>query len=249
MNAVKRVMLAMLAVVSAHLTAARASTNIVEKALADYDKVQTVSCEIRRTVESGAGRETFLSRVYFQRPDRLHVDNIAPLRRRIVADGTNFFSHVDGAPKGFSRPVSKLDAEHIISLRKVPGTAMDHLLRLKGLSPKHLESSPELPLRQAFQTDKTFAVVSGDNTGRIVRIELFPDASMKEKTAQVEYSDFVEVLTGVWIPTRHKTTAKFGNTTGTETVRIDNLSVNEPIAQTLFAPSAFFKDVRFVDTY
>lgn len=227
------------------------ATNVVEKALASYDSVQTVSCEVRRTVESAASRDsvTFLSRVYFQRPDRLHVDNVAPQRRRIVADGTNFFSHIAGARKGFSRPITDLDAEHQVSLRKVPGTPMDHLLRLKGIEARDLAPLPAFPVRQGFETGNAFAVVSEDATGRVARIEFFRDSTMKERTAAADYSAFVEGATGVWFPTRHKTTVTMNGVTSTESVSMYSLSVNEPVAQSLFIAAPFFKGVEFVDNY
>ena len=57
-----------------------------------------------------------LSRVYYQRPDRLHVENFSPVKRHIVSDGTVFRSYTEGAPQGFSRPVAELNEEMLRNL-------------------------------------------------------------------------------------------------------------------------------------
>ena len=96
----------------------RAET-VAEQLIAGYERVQSVSCEIRRDMETSARKMRWLSRVYFQRPDRLHVDNSAPLPRRIVADGTNFFSYAEGDRKGFSRPIAQLDTDMLVKKIRV----------------------------------------------------------------------------------------------------------------------------------
>lgn len=51
-----------------------------ERVLAAYDAVQTLSCEIRRDTPLPDGQVLrMLSRVYYQRPDRLHVENFSPV--------------------------------------------------------------------------------------------------------------------------------------------------------------------------
>ena len=57
----------------------RAET-VRERLLKSYDAVQTLSCEIRRDTPLPDGQTLrMLSRVYFQRPDRLHVENSSPV--------------------------------------------------------------------------------------------------------------------------------------------------------------------------
>lgn len=124
-------------------TAACAET-LVAKLIKDYEAVQTLTCDLRRDNESGPDKMRFLSRIYYARPDRLHVENSAPIERTIISDGTNFYSYIQGDPKGFSRPVSQLDAEMLRSLRKVPGTAMDHLLRLENVPETELPATAQL---------------------------------------------------------------------------------------------------------
>ena len=54
--------------------------SVLERVLKSYDAVQTLSCEIRRDTPLPDGQTLrMLSRVYFQRPDRLHVENSSPV--------------------------------------------------------------------------------------------------------------------------------------------------------------------------
>ncbi len=224
------------------------AATLVESLLECYDPIQTVVCEVRRDAESSGNKARTLSRVYFQRPDRLHVENTTPWTRRIVADGTNFFSYVDGETKGFSRPIARLDQDMLISLRKVPGTAMDHLLRLKGLTETNLPPTVDFPVRRAYDTGKMTAALSMDTSNRLARIEFFADRDMKQKTAQTDYSNFTEVLPGIWLARLHQTVVWMGGTESRETSRFDNLTVNQPVAPTLFNVSLFFKKVDFAST-
>ncbi|MFH0952866.1 MAG: hypothetical protein V1873_00900 [Verrucomicrobiota bacterium] len=238
----------LMAMVSLLAAAARAET-LADRLLASYDPVQSVTCEIRKDMEAQAGAMRMLSRVYYQKPDRLNVDQAAPVPRRIVADGKTFYSYIDGDAKGFSRLIEKLSDEMIINLRKVPGTAMDHLLKLRGVAEKDLDGTPEFPVRKGYETAKVFVVLSLDATGRLARVEFFTSPEMKDKTGQYDYSAFREVLPGVWIPCLHQGTFRIAGSESKETSRVDNLSVNQPIAPSLFDPGPFFKGVEFVDEF
>jgi len=225
------------------------SQTLAERILASYDPVQSVSCEIRKDSEAGGKTMRMLSRVYYEKPDRLHVDQPAPIPRRIVVDGKTFYSYIDGDPKGFSRPVEKLNEEMLINLRKVPGTAMDHLMKLKGIAETNMEPTVEFMERKGYDTGKLFVVLSMDATGRLARIEYFPSPAMKETTLQCDYSDFLQVAGGVWVPCLHRAVLKVGGVESKETTRVDNLSINKPIPSNLFVAGPFFKDVDFVDSF
>ncbi|MFC1497151.1 outer membrane lipoprotein carrier protein LolA [Verrucomicrobiota bacterium] len=222
---------------------------LVDKLLKSYEQIITVTCEVRRTTKSSAGKARFLSRVYYKKPDCIHIDNITPLKRRIVADGSRFYSYIEGDPKGFSRTVDKLNDKMLISLRKVPGTAMDHLLRLKETAEETLKPEQNFPVKKGYQADKNFVVLSLDAKGRLARIEFFNSSEMRNKTAQYDYSNFNEVLPDLWIPCLHHATARIGDIESEETVRITNLTANKPIAKSLFIAAPFFKKVEFVDNF
>lgn len=227
---------------------ARAET-LAQRWMASYDGVTSVVCQVRKETTSPAGSMRTLSRVYYNKPDRLHVENVAPIKRRIVSDGRTFYSYIEGDPKGFSRPVSELDDEMLIQLRKVPGTAMDHLMRLRDAAERRLEGTPEYPERLVYRHDRQWVVFSADPTGRLALIEFFDDETLSHKVAEYRYDLFREVLPGVWIPLRHEAWLDSGGVITRETTNLDHIEVNGPIAETLFTPGLFFKDVKFVDTF
>ena len=235
--------------VVAMLSNRASAQTLAERILASYDPVKSLSCEIRKDGEAGGRTMRMLSRVYYEKPDRLHVDQPAPIPRRIVADGTTFYSYIEGDPKGFSRPIEKLNEEMLINLRKVPGTPMDHLARLKGVAETNLAATAEFPERKGYDAGKVFVVLSMDTTGRLARIEFFATPQMKDKTAQYDYSEFQQVAGSVWIPCLQQGILNNAGVEARETVRVDNLSVNKPIPQNLFVAGPFFQNVEFVDSF
>ena len=225
-------------------TSLRAET-LVDRLLASYDGVQSMQGEIRKETKSGSMEIRRLSRVYFARPDRLHVETFSPIKRRIVADGQTLFSFMEGDPKGFSRPVSELDEDWLISLRQVPGTPMDQLLRLKGLPEEELPGTGAAPLRRGYATPKVYVVLEVGAEGRLQAIDFFTAPDRTNRTARFEYSAYTELAPGLWFPLLHKAFMQQGEKTSEETTRISQPAVNQPIAESLFQPAPFFKDVKF----
>lgn len=223
---------------------------LVERLCAEYERIETITCEIRKTTVGGGRTVRMLSRVFYKKPDHIHVDNVAPAKRRIIADGKKFYYHEQGVSRGFSRPIAELTEEWLVSLRNIPGTPMEHLLRLKGTPETPLPATEEFPLRRGYQTEKLFVVLSCDNDGKLVRIEFFKSPEMKEKTAQYDYSVFQKAVDNCWISCLQKAVVFLpGDEDVTETRRIDNLEVNKPIADMMFRVDIFFKDVDFVDEF
>lgn len=220
--------------------------NLVERLLAPYDAVESLSCDVRKDTVSSEGRVRMLSRVYYQRPDRIHVENHAPARRRIIADGDQLYYHIEGHPRGFSRPIDELDDNWLSSVRKVPGTAMDHLFRLRGIDEIPLEPTDDFPVRRGYDAGRNYVVLSLDDRGRLAQIEFFASRDMDRMTARAEYSSFEEVLDGVWIPTLHSTQLDMEGIETRETSRFSNISVNEPIPEHLFDEAPFFRNVEWV---
>lgn len=225
------------------------ASTLVDQLITGYETIQSVSCEVRRDAESGNQKVRALSRVFFQKPDKLHVDNVTPLPRRIVCDGITFFSYVDGDPKGYSRPVSKLEDDMLFSLRKVPATAMDHLLRLRGMAETNLPATSAYPIRKGYDTGKLFAVLSLDQSNRLARIEMFTASDLKQAIARIDYSNFTEASPGIWLSSLHQSTMWMGGAESEETTRFDHLATNQPIAQDLFNPSLYFKNIEFVPSF
>ena len=231
------------------VSGALAEATLVDQLLAQYERIESVTCDLRRDVRQGEQTMRWLSRIEFQRPDRLHVENHAPLPRRIVSDGTTLFQHNQGQPRGFRRPVDELNAAMLNSLRRVPGTAMEHLARLRGLPEIELEGEGDYPVRRAYETPQIYAVLHADADGRLGRLELFDADDRSQLTGALDFSAFVEVLDGVWIPMRHETRFQVGDVIVRETVRLSQYEVNAPIAPERFDPAVHFDEVEWVDDF
>ena len=220
---------------------------LVDRLLASYDGVQSLQAEIRKDTKAGGMDMRKLSRVYFARPDRLHVETFSPVNRRIVADGTNLFSFLEGDPKGFSRAVTQLDPDWLISLRQVPGTPMEQLLRLRGLPEQELPATEAAPIRRGYAAAKTYVVLEAGAEGRLNAVEFYTGADLAQRTARFDYLAYTELAPGVWIPLLHKARLLQGGMDSEETTRVSGAVVNQPVPDGLFLPAAFFQGVEFTD--
>ena len=152
-------------------------------------------------------------------------------------------------PKGFSCPLARLEGEWSIMQKSVPGSAMEHLLRLQGVPETPLDGVSGYPVRRGYARERVFVVLACDAEGRLARIEFYKTPDMKNLTALVEYSDFRKVTDTCWLAGLQQGTAYFGANMVRETRRFDNLVINKPIAAGLFDAAAFFPKVDFVDDF
>lgn len=229
--------------------AARGET-VLERVRKPYESIQSLSCEIRRDTPLPDGQVLrMLSRVYYQRPDRLHVENFSPVKRRIVSDGTVFRSFTEGAPKGFSRPVAELNDEMLRNLRMVPGSAANMLDLLAETAEVPLEPTADYPVRAGYDNGKSFAVLNLDEKGRLARFEIYGSAAMTDLQTRTDFSAFQEVVPGVWIACLQQSKIMVQGMERTETTRVDNLAANGEIPASLFEAGAFFPGVEFVDSF
>ena len=223
---------------------------VLETILKSYDAIQTMSCEIRRDTPLPDGQTLrMLSRVYYQRPDKLHVENFSPVKRRIISDGTVFRSYAEGAPQGFSRPVAELSEEMMRNLRMVPGSAANLLEVLAGSAETPLEPTAEFPVRVGVDNGKSFAVLNLDDKGRLARLEIFSSSAMTDLISRNDFSAFQEVVPGVWIACLQQARLTFEGVDRTETTRVDNVVANGEIPAALFDSTPFFKGVQWVDDF
>lgn len=237
------------AVAFAMLAVKLRAESIVERLIASYDAVESVQVEVRRDTQGPGGSSRRLSRVFFQRPDRLHVEAVTPPRRRIVADGEMFYSYIEGDPKGYAVPIMKLDGDWLISLRQVPGTPMDHLLRVRGFQEEPLSATEAFPTRVGIRAQTRYVVLNLDSAGRLARVEFYTDSSMASLVARYEYENFQEALPGVWFPMLQKAGLQLPDRQeSVETTRLSNLAVNQPIPAPLFRHDTFFTGVVFTDS-
>lgn len=222
---------------------------LVDELLESYVAIETVSCEVRRTSEIGGKKIRSLSRVHYQRPDRINVYSRVPIQRRHVADGERMYYYVEGDPKGFSRPIADLDKDWLFSLRQVPGTAMKHLLEIGDAEEDELAPADDYPIRRGYATGKPYIVLCCDGNGRLARVEYYQSADMKDRILKSEYKNFFEPIEDVWIARLHQSEFNMHGIAKTETVQFINMIVNQPIAKKLFDPSLYFKDVEFVEDF
>ena len=222
----------------------------VDRLLNEYGKIETVTCQIRRTKVGAAGKMKFLSRVYYTNENQLHAEGIAPIKRRTIADGQRLYQYVEGDPKGFSRPIKDLSEQMSISLHLVPGTAMDHLLRLKGTTENVLSATKKQVKRIGIQTDTNYVILQFDAKDRLTGIGFYKTEAMKDLLANYTYSNFNEAVPGAWVPFTHEATVENERMSFKETVKVDRFIANAPIAESLFIASSFFdKDIDFVDEF
>jgi len=241
--------LLMVSVVLCTFSPVQADT-LVARLLASYEKIQTVTCDIRRDIGNKDGEMRWLSRVYYARPDRLHVENFAPLPRRIIADGQSLFQHNEGQPRGFRQYIDQLNEVMLLNVRKVPGTAMEHLFRISDAPEEKMEDGEgPYPIRRGYATPGLFVVLFADVEGRLGRIELREAKKRDKVTAQIDFESFEEVMDGVWIPMLHRGEYVLGDVTSTEVIRITNYKANEPIEAKQFDAPGFFTNVEWTSNF
>lgn len=227
--------------------------NAAERLLAGYESIPQLSCELRRDVKSADGETVrFLSRIYFQRPDRLHAENLSPVKRRTICDGTILRQYTEGLPRGFSRPVSELQGDLLTNLRMLPGSNANELEPLRGLDEIALPpGDKEAAVRVGYvpAAGKSFVVLSFDTEGRWTRMETFESPEMRECSLRAEWSDFQSLGNGVWMARRQNTWLRLAGVDRTEIVHVENISVEAPIPAAMFDANAFFKGVEFTDSF
>jgi outer membrane lipoprotein-sorting protein len=227
-----------------------AGNKTIEDIIKQYAKIDSVSCIVSRAISFNDKDVRLLSRVYYERPNKLHVQQTAPLQRRIVCDGTNFFYYIKGDPKGYSNPVDKLSHKQIIELEKIPGSSEDILYRLLELTPKQLTGNEEFPTQLAYTTTNDINIVIYiDQKKLIQKIKFYESKELVKLTSTYEYSNFIEAIPGVFVPTTHKMTVNINDKTRTEIAKFSQYKANGPISQSLFNAKPFFKGVEFVDSF
>ncbi|MDR0993851.1 MAG: hypothetical protein LBN38_04715 [Verrucomicrobiota bacterium] len=225
--------------------------SVVSRLLDSYASVQSLSCELRRDTSLPDGETLrMLSRIYYQQPDKLHVENFSPIKRRILSDGAVFRSYTQGAPKGFSRPVNELNQEMLINLRMLPGSNANLLEALRDLTEIPLEPTKDFPTRVGYDNaGRSFTVLSLDAEGRWCRMEVFGSQAMNDRSVDAVYSHFQEIKPGVWLACRQESKLAIQGLHRTETVRIDAISAETALPASLFDSAPFFKGVEFVDSF
>lgn len=228
---------------------AQAETSWLKELLEGYARIQSVTCDVRRDVSNEDGDIRWLSRVHFQQPDRLHVENFSPLPRRIIADGERMYQHNEGHPRGFRRAIEDLDETMVINLRRVPGTLMEHLVRLQDAEEVELPSDNDDSVLRGYEVEDVYVVIETDSLDRLTQMRFYTGPDRNVLTGTVNCSHFEEVLDGVWIAMRHQVYVTADGRTSRERVRFSNYEVNVDVPDRLFDATLFFEGVRWVERF
>ena len=222
-----------------------------ERLVRSYDAVQSLSCEIRRDKPLPNGETLrMLSRVQWQRPNRLNSETVQPIPRRTVSDGTVFRQYIKGANKGFSRPMAELDEAMLVGLRVVPGANLEVLESLIGLPEESLEASADGGGRFGYEAASgAYTVLRLDADGRWTGLEVYGSRAMTDRQVLATYSDFVEVVPGAWIACRQESQIQLEGVSATEAMRLTQVRANVELPAATFDGSAFFPGVEFVDSF
>ena len=109
------------------------SKTLAQRLCSNYSQIKTISCEIRKTTKGKGQTLRILSRVHYKFPNHIHVENVSPVKRRIIADGKDLYYYQERNSRGFSKPIDELSETWLTPLRNIPGTALEHLIPLCGI--------------------------------------------------------------------------------------------------------------------
>jgi len=222
---------------------------LAEQLIATNDAIETVRCDIRRETLVDGRRVHTLSRVWYARPDRLRVETVTPEPRRILVDGTDIYKWVEGQAEGVRIPLAEASEAELLQVRKVPGTAEDYLLRLRGVPEETLPPVEGFPVRRGYESPgpHPFAELAMDPAGRLARVSLFGADNRAQRLLEVDFGGWREAKPGIWFPCLQQATVTGPDgKTIRETVRVSALAVNEPLDASQFDSAPVAKVVRFV---
>ncbi len=154
-----------------------------ERLCKGYETISSITCSIRKTTSGPEGRITLLSRVFYEKPDRVHIENVAPQKRRIIADGSKLYYHEDGRKKGYAESIPRLSDTFRNALRNQPATPLEHLRKLRSLTEDELDGNDRFATRKGYQADKLYIVLSLDREGRLGRITVAPTPIIEHRPA------------------------------------------------------------------
>jgi hypothetical protein len=127
---------------------------------------------------------------------------------------------------------------------------MRNILDLRALPEETLKGEGNCPVRRQYRAPQSRVVLSCDANDRLARLEFYrlnePDTLM----ARYDYEDYREVAPGCWMPLVHRTLVRMPDGQEfKETTKIENLTVNKPVSDRLFARENFFPNVEFTDDF
>ncbi len=225
------------------------ASNVLATVRAQYATVSNLTCTVRREAADGkGGKVEVMSRVAWARGDRMNVQMLKPMERRIVIDGVTvqIKAAADHAPAVYQ--VTNQTPSQFANLRSVPGSPEEMLAPFVNLRATDRPAKPPLARAVAFSSTETnghvvvAAAVSFDDLGRVARIDFFPDGP--EDADHPRSSAFlrgaIEALPGIWLFRRVETESVLSGRNIKTVSRFDKFEVNGDLPDSLFDPKAFF---------
>lgn len=214
-----------------------------------YAAVSNLSCSVRRVTSSGGlrGNATVISQVVFARGDRMNVETVAPLHRRVVIDGAKVHDQFEDAAVPTVTPIATLSPAALANLRSVPGSPEEMLAALDSAS-----GVDRLPPASPYARQVVFAplirdapaqatVVSLDANGVVASIIFYADAELTRPLVTVTFSSPTEPLPGVVLFRRMETNANAADGHSVRTVsHFDGYRLNLELPLSQFDPAAYF---------
>ena len=214
-----------------------------------YAAVSNLTCTVRREADNGkGGKAEVMSRVAWARGDRMNVQMLKPVERRIVIDGmtVQIKAAADQAPAIYQ--VTNQTPTQFANLRSVPGSPEEMLAPFANMAVADRPAKPPFARTVAFSSTETngyvvvAAAVSFDDLGRVARIDFFPDGpeDADHPRSSVIFRGAFEALPGIWLFRRVETESVLSGRNIKTVSRFDKFEVNGGLPDSLFDPKAFF---------
>ena len=216
---------------------------------AQYAAVSNLTCTVRREAADGTGGKVeVMSRVAWARGDRMNVQMLKPVERRIVIDGVTvqIKAAADKAPAVYQ--VTNQTQTQFANLRSVPGSPEEMLALFANMSAADRPAKPPLARTVALSSTETnghvvvAAAVSFDDLGRVARIDFFPDGpeDADHPRSAAVFRGALEVLPGIWLFRRVETESVLSGRNIKTVSRFDKFEANSDLPDSLFDPKSFF---------
>ena len=225
------------------------ASNVIEAVRAQYVAVSNVTCTVRREIADGTGgKAEVMSRVAWARGDRMNVQMLKPVERRIVIDGVTvqMKAATDNAPAVYQ--VTNQTPSQFANLRSVPGSPEELLAPFAQMVAADRKVLPPLVRTVAFSAHEpngksvVAAAVSFDDLGRVAQIDFFPDgpADAEHPRSTTVFKAPFEAMPNIWLFRRTETESVLKGRTIRLVSRFDKFEVNGDLPASLFDPKAFF---------
>jgi outer membrane lipoprotein-sorting protein len=214
-----------------------------------YAIVSNLTCTVRREATDGSGRKIeLMSRVAWARGDRMNVQMLKPIERRIVIDGVTVQMKTAANQGPLVNQVTNQTPSQVANLRSVPGSPEEMLAPFADMSASDRPAKSPLARTVAFSsTEKDgraviVAAASFDELGRVACIDFFPDGpdDAEHPRSSAFFRGAFEALPDVWLFHRVETETTLSGRTIKTVSRFDKFEVNGDLPASIFDPKAFF---------